>query len=207
MNIGLNRVYNNFKMNGPGYVSSQWDGNMTSSTAIRDFTDGTSNTVIFSEWVKGPAALPAKDGLGVVYFSGILTTNSVLLLPNQFAANWRDAQICQNTILQLTNPSRPDQAWGWKGEWYTFGGTQVYSHINTPNRKQCEYNDVYNNGSGSENKRGSTTMIGATSAHPGGVNTLMADGSVRYIKSSVNYITWYALATPNGGEAISGDAF
>ena len=35
---------------------------------LATFVDGTSNTVIFSEWVKGPGAgPPAKDGLGMTY--------------------------------------------------------------------------------------------------------------------------------------------
>jgi hypothetical protein len=32
------------------------------------------------------------------------------------------------------------------------------------------------------------------------------DGSVKFVKSSVNYIPWYAIATPNGGETLSSDA-
>ena len=77
----------------------------------------------------------------------------------------------------------------------------VYSHIQTPNRKACQYSDQ------NQDQRGSITMVNASSLHPGGVNTLMADGSVRFVKSSVNFLTWYALATPNGSEVISADAY
>ena len=45
------------------------------------------------------------------------------------------------------------------------------------------------------------------SGHSGGVNTLMADGSVRYIKDSVNQQTWMALGSTNGGEVISSDSY
>jgi hypothetical protein len=31
---------------------------------------------------------------------------------------------------------------------------------------------------------------------------LCMDGSVRFVKTTVNYVTWYALATPNNGEVI-----
>jgi len=66
INIGLNRRLNNWKTSGPTYVASSWDGAFPVVT-MASFVDGTSNTAIFSEWVKGPAALPGKDGLGMVY--------------------------------------------------------------------------------------------------------------------------------------------
>ena len=33
------------------------------------------------------------------------------------------------------------------------------------------------------------------------------DGSVRFIKSTVGYQPWYAIATPNYGEVFSSDSF
>ena len=47
----------------------------------------------------------------------------------------------------------------------------------------------------------------ARSYHPGGVNTLMMDGSVRFTKSSVDGLVWRALGTRAGGEVISADAY
>jgi prepilin-type processing-associated H-X9-DG protein len=47
----------------------------------------------------------------------------------------------------------------------------------------------------------------ARSRHPGGVNIGLADGSVRYLKDSVNLATWRALSTTQGGEVISADAY
>ena len=47
----------------------------------------------------------------------------------------------------------------------------------------------------------------ASSAHPGGVSVLFGDGSVRFVKNSVNPLPWAALATRAGGEVISSDAF
>ena len=43
--------------------------------------------------------------------------------------------------------------------------------------------------------------------HPGGANVLLGDGSVRFIKESINQRTWAALATCARGEVISGDAY
>jgi len=51
------------------------------------------------------------------------------------------------------------------------------------------------------------TAFTARSYHPGGVNALMMDGSVRFMKNSVNRDVWRGLGTRNGGEVISADAY
>jgi len=45
------------------------------------------------------------------------------------------------------------------------------------------------------------------SKHPGGVNAGMGDGSVRFIKSSVNIFIFQALSSAKGSEVISSDAY
>jgi prepilin-type processing-associated H-X9-DG protein len=45
------------------------------------------------------------------------------------------------------------------------------------------------------------------SKHPGGVNAGMADGSVRFIKNSVNVFTFQALSSAKGSEIISSDSY
>ena len=47
--------------------------------------------------------------------------------------------------------------------------------------------------------------IVARSYHPGGVNALFGDGSVRFVKSTINPYTWRAVGTPNGGEVVGSD--
>lgn len=49
--------------------------------------------------------------------------------------------------------------------------------------------------------------VTARSYHPGGVNVLLGDGSVRFIKDTINGWTWRALGTVAGGEVMSADAF
>jgi prepilin-type N-terminal cleavage/methylation domain-containing protein/prepilin-type processing-associated H-X9-DG protein len=45
------------------------------------------------------------------------------------------------------------------------------------------------------------------SLHPGGANVLMGDGSVRFIKQSINLLAWQALSSRSNGEVISADAY
>ena len=59
-----------------------------------------------------------------------------------------------------------------------------------------------------ENDGGPTYMsLEASSYHAGGVNALFADGSVKFVKSSVSPVTWRALGTMAGGEAVSSDSY
>ena len=49
--------------------------------------------------------------------------------------------------------------------------------------------------------------IAARSVHPGGLNSLLADGHVQFIKNTINLATWQALGTVAGGEVISADGY
>jgi prepilin-type N-terminal cleavage/methylation domain-containing protein/prepilin-type processing-associated H-X9-DG protein len=189
-NFGLNRRYDfntgNWVPNGPNYIASNWDGAMKRNIGLNNFTDGTSNTVLFSEWVKGPAASPGKDGLGMVYNSGVDSTT----------ADTAAAAACL-----AVNPIPANQNWNWKGEWWGYGGTSIYSHTIPPNRTACSYSDI------GQDSRATITMVNASSLHSGGVNTLLGDGSVKFVKSTVAIPIWYAVATPDRGEVISSDAW
>jgi prepilin-type N-terminal cleavage/methylation domain-containing protein/prepilin-type processing-associated H-X9-DG protein len=196
-NLGLNRRINaappgstngNWQLNGATYIMSDWDTAGAAHTmSINSFLDGTSMTAIYSEWVKGPAALPGPNGLGMVYMSGIAVA--------QFPT---DLQVAQQ--VTAVTPTSNNQSWGWKGEWWAFGGTQSYSHTNLPNRFAFDYSNA------AEDGQGKSTLINASSNHPGGVNVLFMDGSVHFIKSSVSYQAWYGIATPSMGEVVTSDA-
>jgi prepilin-type processing-associated H-X9-DG protein len=194
-NIGLSRritggVLDTWALNGPNYVASNWDETVSAVRDIASFRDGTSSTATYSEWIKG-AAVPtgtSPNGLLEVYNLG---QNS-----DFYRTDYQFMQLC-NTV-PITNAN---QQWQWKGEWWGYGGTMIYSHTQTPNRTSCVYHDI------NEDGRGTITMAAASSNHPGGVNVLFMDGSVRFVKSSVNYRAWYAIATPFAGEAVSSTSY
>ncbi len=79
----------------------------------------------------------------------------------------------------------------------------AYNHFMPPNTFACDSTTDGNTG-------GYASVPDAfppASNHPGGVNVAFADGSVRFIKNSVNLQTWWSLGTRNGGELISADQY
>ena len=45
------------------------------------------------------------------------------------------------------------------------------------------------------------------SRHPGGVNAGFGDGSVRFIKTSINAVVWVGLNTIDCSEVLSADSY
>jgi prepilin-type N-terminal cleavage/methylation domain-containing protein/prepilin-type processing-associated H-X9-DG protein len=70
-----------------------------------------------------------------------------------------------------------------------------------------EYPDLDINSSREKLGRPSFAAVTARSYHPGGVNALLGDGSVKFVKSSINGVTWRAMGTVAGSEAISADSY
>jgi prepilin-type processing-associated H-X9-DG protein len=50
-------------------------------------------------------------------------------------------------------------------------------------------------------------LQGFGSFHPGGFNAAIADGSVKFIKRTINAMILRALLTRDGGEVISSDSY
>jgi prepilin-type N-terminal cleavage/methylation domain-containing protein/prepilin-type processing-associated H-X9-DG protein len=193
-NIGSNRRFNGWVPDGPAYFPG-WDTQIRNPVTIAVISDGTNNTAVFSEWVKGDGMDPsnAKDGLGMVYSTSGVNTETNMGNPN---GEYMNAQQCQLRGLK--------RDFSWKGERWTTqdparGGT--YSHTQLPNRRSCWY------GTGGGGNDSFEHMIAAGSNHPGGLNVLFMDGSVRFIKSSINYNAWHAMGSKDGGEVISSDSF
>ena len=79
--------------------------------------------------------------------------------------------------------------------------------INTPNTTA---NDVMAPGFCVNNPRqglpcttGANRHKAARSRHPGGVNAMLGDGSVRFVRNSISLTVWQAVGTMNGGESTA----
>ena len=47
----------------------------------------------------------------------------------------------------------------------------------------------------------------ASSRHPGIVNVTFCDGSVKAIKSTINFAVWWSAGTREAGETVSSDSY
>jgi prepilin-type processing-associated H-X9-DG protein len=50
-------------------------------------------------------------------------------------------------------------------------------------------------------------QLSPSSFHPGGVNVLIGDGSVRFVRETIALNVWRGLSTRNGGEVLSGSDY
>ena len=105
-------------------------------------------------------------------------------------------------------PERPtyiadQRGWRW-GQGVT--GFSMFNTIQTPNDHQYPFGGCRFNGMPDWNMDNGF-VYGASSDHPGGVNVLFADGSVRFVKDGIDRMVWWSLGTKAGGEVISGDQY
>jgi prepilin-type processing-associated H-X9-DG protein len=183
------------------------------SYGLRDATDGSSNTVAFFEKLSG------KNGQNYMKGSapGDGYRGNMLITGSDAPANSRILNVATNpdvvraavaacrTQFQNVRTGGTGNIHDYPGWRWAMGmsGVTMGNTVQPPNDSfgGCRYDtrpDVWPDDG---------YTYGASSPHPGGVNVTMGDGSVRFVKDSVNLVTWWALGTRDGGEAISADQF
>jgi prepilin-type N-terminal cleavage/methylation domain-containing protein/prepilin-type processing-associated H-X9-DG protein len=178
-NAGTNRRNCGGAVNG----ISWWLGGNASYgglTTLAACIDGTSNTAGFSEWVKGKSGA-MSPGPNLVYS----------------IANYANGG-AQGDINACTASTTP--LWDFKGEYWTLQDTGrggPYYHVMPPNKKACAVACPFGN---------ADSFIGPSSMHPGGVNLLLMDGSVRFVKDGISPTVWVGLGSRAGGEVIGADS-
>jgi prepilin-type processing-associated H-X9-DG protein len=170
---------------------------------IRDITDGSSNTIAFSEGQAGPATQSVTPG-GMIMAAG-LSGNAYFLNANQNPANvLADLQTCSNQY----NPTNTGNiSVGHGHDWGIGGmGATLFNTVAPPNSTLYKWAACRTDCNGGCDGA-SMDYSNAQSYHSGGVNALMADGSVRFVKSSLAMPTWWALGTRAGSEVIDASSF
>jgi prepilin-type N-terminal cleavage/methylation domain-containing protein/prepilin-type processing-associated H-X9-DG protein len=148
----------------------------TGAVTLTNITDGTSNTVAFSELRKGDwnnATYSPQDWLNATSVGAPTTIDQAY------------------TMCASINPTDLKYQWfSAGGEWLNDSATgTAYIHCGPPNSApNCGFPG---------NLR---FCINANSDHPGGVNVAMCDGSVRFVTNSINLATWRAVGTRASGD-------
>jgi prepilin-type N-terminal cleavage/methylation domain-containing protein/prepilin-type processing-associated H-X9-DG protein len=207
---------------GPPYYNQQPSGSTGMFTfalayGIRNCTDGSSNTVAYAEWLVGNGrgailggANPASTYRGNL-MSGLApsgtdpgTIYDAFSAPQVILTN---LQYCTTQFLTPGTQGITDlKGWRWG---LGASGYSMFNMMQTPNDKQypiggCR-DDNFNTGSNSWPD--ASFSVSAASNHPGGCNVLMADGSARFVKDSINRMTWWSIGTKANGEVISSDSY
>jgi prepilin-type N-terminal cleavage/methylation domain-containing protein/prepilin-type processing-associated H-X9-DG protein len=169
--------------------------------AVPDITDGTSNTVAYSEALCGDtqATKPVRAN-GTGNSGSALASGKVDATTAGLANINTDLAACATKFLTAFTADDRGYRWG--------GGMMGYALFNTV---------MLPNGGGTYTFNGcrvdccdqtqSAHYLPATSNHSGGVNTLFCDGSVKFIKNTVASPVWWGLGTRAGGEVISSDSY
>ena len=189
----------------PGYTNAVTTGNL-SVVGFESVTDGTSNTVAFSEKLVGLAGFVSsvrpgsRDSKRVSYQLG----NN---LGWDTATGGADANAFLAACKAVPSTAAPTNPTQWTGACWngSHAGTlhfNAYNHFMTPNSLSCVAANSWGGAPG-----GFNDAITATSNHSGGVNVGMVDGSVRFMKDSIANPIWWAVGTRNQGEVVSSDSY
>jgi prepilin-type N-terminal cleavage/methylation domain-containing protein/prepilin-type processing-associated H-X9-DG protein len=170
---------------------------------IRDITDGSSNTIAYSEGQAGAqiqAVLPGNMIMGAG-----LSGNAYFLSAFQNAALvLADMQTCST---QYVASNSGNISVGHGHDWGVGGmGATLFNTIVPPNSPQYTWSACRTDCNGGCDGA-SMDYSNAQSYHPGGVNALFADGSVKFLKNTVNIYIYWGLGTRAGGEVITSDSY
>ncbi|MFO0953227.1 MAG: DUF1559 domain-containing protein [Isosphaeraceae bacterium] len=205
---GVNRANTNYGVNRGDWYA--WGGRVSGvppqspfrtnvSVRFSELTDGLSQTLFAAEVKTRFPYLRKCSGLAFQPVNstprpdtsanpGIVsqyTSCSGEMKPDAGHAEWEDGNVNQSGFTTAWTPNKKTPG--------TFGGVS-YPDVDLIAQREEEGGPTF-------------AAITARSFHPGGVNVLMGDGSVRFMKETVNGAVWRGLGTVNGGEVVSADAY
>lgn len=151
------------------------------SMRIADIMDGTSNTAAFSEHPIGDFSNGISSQYDTFEPNKGSTTTNYPSTPDELVQYCRAVNTADLSMQGVSNVGAP-----WMQGYHS---TTTYFHVAPPNDRSCMY---------PPGRIGTT----ASSRHPGGVNVMLCDGSVRSVNSSVDLTTWRGVGSRNGREVL-----
>ncbi len=162
----------------PGALNERPNGPLyfLSKVKMTDLGDGTSNTAVFSEKRRGNGNPDPKTDQKVMPVQDTLDN----------AYN-----TCRALNPLTATPLTSKQGYSWvMGEMCC----TTYNHVSTPNTTTCASTGFPGNMSNM------AMVVPPSSSHTGGVNVVMGDGSVRFVRDGIDLAAWRAMGTIRGGE-------
>jgi prepilin-type processing-associated H-X9-DG protein len=165
------------------------------SRSLAAFTDGLSNTLVAAEVKTYTAYVRDCGGLSQINNPAVVPPpnadpltvapeyNGCSLKPTSGHTEWPDGQVQQSGMTTAWPPNKEVHRTSDLALDLDLTGQR--EHLGGP----------------------TFSAINSRSHHPGGVNVLFGDGSVHFIKDSINGATWRGLGTVGGGEIVSSDAY
>jgi prepilin-type N-terminal cleavage/methylation domain-containing protein/prepilin-type processing-associated H-X9-DG protein len=162
-------------------------GQTPRGATIAEITDGTSNTAMFSEVMRSMTA----NSTTVDYTTNV-RSGDISVAPGLY--DGRAVSGCAGgSVTRNIN---------YVGLQYYRGGINHQSFYN--HTLPINWNKKQQNPANQKYTCGDTTFrrahIAASSYHSGGVNVGLADGSVRFVRESIDFGVWQAAGTRGGGE-------
>ena len=162
------------------HSTSETDGVFyaNSESCFADIRDGTSNTAMFSEstlWPGGDAATLTPQNMA-----------DVTVIFRSTTVNALSEELCST----IDSPVSTWRNARWVDGWPRYCG---YDHRLPPNSAVPDCARV---------SPMRELWKAARSRHPGGVNLLLCDASVRFIGDTIHLQTWHELGSRNGGEVL-----
>jgi prepilin-type N-terminal cleavage/methylation domain-containing protein/prepilin-type processing-associated H-X9-DG protein len=197
---------NNY-MGSMGTATNPWTlmgSGLFSNSTCNDYAtlrDGSSQTIAFSE------ALVSDALHSVNYRDGVAAGVGSQGLADDGSANkagvMADLQTC-NQLWQSKQaiPASEDKGYRWAAG---SPGVAMFNTIVPPNSQQYQWAGCRLDCAGCGFEFGQ--YENATSNHSGGVNALLCDGSVTFVKNSVAWNIWWALGTKAAGDLIPKDSY
>jgi prepilin-type processing-associated H-X9-DG protein len=179
---------------------------------IRDITDGTANTIAAGEWRTGDFndyQLSIQDFVGNMNYADWGANDRDLKSPlanmPQGGANVQTAlNQCAQSWQSMSGGFGTNGQRSWCGRLWAIG---LYSYslgnLVVPPNSPYPYCEFWTT-NGDWDAGG---FMGLSSYHSGGANVMMADGSVRFLKSSIGWPTLWGLGSRAQGEVVSSDTY
>lgn len=150
------------------------------SVKMAQVLDGTSNTFLFGEMARYPDEIESPFSIanvGIVYLDTYDTGAGIIGRPTSGATVIPRLNVAPDKTGAITTACFQNAVV--PPDWYQL------------NDLSCQQLGQY----------------GFRSRHPGGANFAMADGSVKFIKNTINLASYRGLGTRAGGEVISADTY